>query len=70
MRSWSWAKAAGGRGAAANQRRPRSTRTTLLKPQMRKMSVALLDQGEIRPSRGVTVAARRPTRTGRPCCGP
>ena len=35
--------------------------STLFRPQVEKMSVALLDQGEIRPNLGTTVATRRPT---------
>ncbi len=52
------------------QRTPRSTRITLVSSQMRKMSVALLDHGEMVPARGTTVATRSPAFCGWPVRGP
>ncbi len=49
--------AADGVAPATHQRTPRSMRTTRPRPQLRAMSVALLDQGEMVPGRG-TVSAR------------
>ena len=53
-----------------NQRTPRSTRITRSRPQIWKISVALLDQGEMVPCRGTTVSRNSPCRSGRSTSGP
>src|SRR5262245_13487188 len=58
MRSWTSPRTGpeseSGMGPAKNQAVPRSIRRTASRPQLRAMSVALDDQGEIVPSRGTT----------------
>ena len=70
MRSCSAPTAASSSGAVENQRTPRSTRTTRSRSQMWKISVALLDQGEMVPCRGTTVSRNSPCRSGRSRSGP
>jgi len=69
IRSCRWTSSASlGRCAAepdaslkrSSTRVPRSTRTTQSNPQLRAMSVALLDHGETVPGLGTTSASRDP----------